>query len=76
MTSTLPKADVEQATKDGRRGSDLAQVDSHKGGVIADTARVLDHPAERSLALKFDVRILPVLAIMCKSIACGHWRRC
>ena len=30
-----------------------------------DTARVLDHVAESKLALKFDVRILPVLAVMC-----------
>lgn len=33
-----------------------------------DTARVLDHKAERSLALKFDIRLMPVLAIMCKCL--------
>lgn len=31
-----------------------------------DTARVLDHEAERKLCWKFDIRILPVLAVMCK----------
>lgn len=69
MASTTPQADVERANKDegvDRRGSDLAQVDSPKAGVIATSARVLDHPAERSLCFKFDIRILPVLAIMCE----------
>ncbi len=31
-----------------------------------DIVRVIDHAAEKSLALKFDFRILPVLAVMCK----------
>jgi hypothetical protein len=30
-----------------------------------DTARVIDKTAERKLCLKFDVRLMPVLAIMC-----------
>lgn len=30
-----------------------------------DTARVIDRAAERKLCLKFDVRLIPVLAIMC-----------
>ncbi|KAK5995338.1 putative transporter [Cladobotryum mycophilum] len=42
----------------------LDQVDSHKDGLIETTARVVDHPAERSLCFKFDIRILPVLAFM------------
>ena len=33
----------------------------------AETARVLDKAAERRLCFKFDVRLLPVLALMCKS---------
>ncbi len=32
-----------------------------------EIARVIDHAAEKSLALKFDFRILPVLAVMCES---------
>ena len=30
-----------------------------------DTARVLDHKAERALCWKLDIRLMPVLAIMC-----------
>lgn len=33
----------------------------------AETARVIDKAAERRLCLKYDVRLLPVLALMCKS---------
>jgi hypothetical protein len=33
---------------------------------LADTARVVDPVAERHLCRKFDVRILPVLAVMCE----------
>lgn len=32
----------------------------------AETARVVDHIAERQLCRKFDVRLMPVLAIMCR----------
>jgi hypothetical protein len=31
-----------------------------------ETARVVDKIAERQLCRKFDVRLMPVLAIMCK----------
>lgn len=31
-----------------------------------ETARVVDHEAERKLCFKFDIRILPVLAVMCR----------
>lgn len=31
----------------------------------AESARVVDHIAERQLCRKFDVRLMPVLAIMC-----------
>ena len=37
-----------------------------KGVDQADTAHVLDKAAERRLCFKFDVRLMPVLAIMCK----------
>lgn len=54
-----------------------ARVDEEKIAVPADnaeeenlkveeeTARVVDHVAERRLCRKFDVRLMPVLAIMC-----------
>lgn len=32
----------------------------------ADTARVVDPVAERRLCRKFDIRLLPVLAVMCE----------
>lgn len=31
-----------------------------------NVARITDHKAERALCRKFDVRLMPVLAIMCK----------
>ena len=37
-----------------------------KPAAQAETARVLDKVAERRLCFKFDVRLMPVLAIMCK----------
>lgn len=59
------KTDLETADKNVV-GTSLAQVDSNgKGEAVATTARVQDHPAERALCWKFDIRILPVLAIMC-----------
>ncbi|KAE8150812.1 MFS general substrate transporter [Aspergillus avenaceus] len=33
-------------------------------GVIEDVVRVVDHKAERALCLRFDLRLLPVLAVM------------
>ena len=30
-----------------------------------ETARVTDHQSERSLCFKLDIRLLPVLAVMC-----------
>jgi hypothetical protein len=54
-----------------------ARIDEEKIAVPADnaeeenlkveeeTARVVDHAAERRLCRKFDVRLMPVLAIMC-----------
>lgn len=31
-----------------------------------DSPRITDHKAERSICFKLDIRLLPVLAIMCK----------
>ena len=62
---------VDPSVKDGETVS--ASPDSNTGssnsalGLINhDTARVLDHRAERALCRKFDIRLLPVLAMMCK----------
>jgi hypothetical protein len=44
---------------------DTNDVESTKA-VLGETARVLDHEAERALCRKFDFRLLPVLALMCR----------
>lgn len=43
-------------------------VESSIAGVdpLRDVVRVVDHKAERALCRKFDVRLLPVLAFMCR----------
>lgn len=43
-------------------------------GVVEDVVQVVDHPAERALCWKFDVRLLPILALMCTpfSRCVGH----
>jgi exonuclease VII large subunit len=38
-------------------------------GVIEDVVRVVDHKAERALCRRFDLRLLPVLAVMCKFLS-------
>lgn len=43
----------------------LENSSSDGGNGDEETARVLDKKAERSLAFKFDIRLMPVLAIMC-----------
>lgn len=35
-------------------------------GVVEDVVRVVDHKAERALCRRFDLRLLPVLAVMCE----------
>lgn len=43
--------------------------DDHKATDIGEgTAFILDHTLEKRLCWKFDLRLLPVLAIMCKSV--------
>lgn len=34
-------------------------------GVVDEVTRVVDHKAERRLCRRFDIRLLPILAIMC-----------
>jgi hypothetical protein len=36
-------------------------------GVVEDVVRVVDHKAERALCRRLDLRLLPVLAVMCES---------
>ncbi|EQL02944.1 Major facilitator superfamily transporter [Ophiocordyceps sinensis CO18] len=50
---------------EGHHGGHLGQAESNRqAGAVTETARVVDRAAERSLCFKFDVRILPVLAVM------------
>jgi hypothetical protein len=35
--------------------------------IVDETTRVVDHKAERRLCRRFDMRILPILAVMCMS---------
>ncbi|KAK3939962.1 putative mfs transporter protein [Diplogelasinospora grovesii] len=49
----------------GKKG-DVSDVEDsrHSEVIVAETARVVDHVAERKLCRKFDIRILPFLAVM------------
>lgn len=58
--SSIPRKDIDVESSNGETA------------VIAETARVLDHAAEVKLTRKFDLRILPILAVMCKSTARHH----
>lgn len=52
--------------KDVKDHKDNASIDdTFAEGTQEETARVVDHIAERQLCRKFDVRLMPVLAIMC-----------
>jgi hypothetical protein len=42
--------------------------DTYAEGTGEETVLEVDHIAERQLCRKFDVRLMPVLAIMCKTI--------
>lgn len=44
-------------------------------GVGEGVVRVVDHQAERALCRKFDFRLLPLLAFMCREIpsVCFAW---
>lgn len=58
--SSIPRKDIDVESSNGETA------------VIAETARVLDHAAEVKLTRKFDLRILPILAVMCKSTTRHH----
>lgn len=53
-------------TKPALEEGALNKIQSPSDGIVASTARVLDHVAERKLCFKFDVRLLPVLAVLCE----------
>ncbi|PGH02173.1 hypothetical protein AJ80_08896 [Polytolypa hystricis UAMH7299] len=58
------KDDLEKA-KDGISiSNDVSVHSTHEAGMNDDVARVVDHKAERIISRKFDMRLLPVLAVM------------
>lgn len=71
MAAPPAKDDLEAVADAGKHGgADLERAESGlKHGECVETARVVDRAAERRLAFKFDVRVLPVLAVMCTSCA-------
>lgn len=64
--------DVDNTVSKDMGTDHLDRVESQKDGFMEETARVVDHPAERALCFKFDIRILPILALMCKSAYASH----
>lgn len=38
-------------------------------GVVEDVVQVVNHRAERALCRRFDLRLLPILALMCEFAA-------
>lgn len=63
-TSNTPgssKSDIAKGTV-----QDIEGYAEPSGVNIEDTARVVDHVAERALCRKFDIRLMPVLAVMCQ----------
>lgn len=52
--------------------------DSSAPGVVEDVVQVVDHQAERALCRRFDLRLLPILALMCElgSYLGFHTERC
>ncbi len=66
MAANRDEVDAVAATQ-SKGGDDVDHIESGpKDGMMAETARVLDPVAERKLAFKFDIRLLPVLAVMCR----------
>lgn len=77
MASVDEKNDIEAAQK-GRVAVDSNSSNHDDGhapaGVVEGQAHVVDHAAERSLCWKFDIRLLPVLAVMCAYCAISDKR--
>lgn len=64
-------ADVENEAVDNKNARVLSTTNESTGlglkSSFPETARVIDHEAERALCRKFDFRLLPILAFMCTS---------
>lgn len=69
MADPVKQTSIEDTTEDhslSKKDIDVGDIESFNGepGAAPETARVLDHDAEVKLCRKFDVRILPFLAVM------------
>ncbi|KAI9037135.1 putative MFS transporter [Aspergillus affinis] len=68
-SSNLPPSALERqdTSKSAARDSfhdDIGKPGASAPGVVEDVVEVVDHKAERALCLRFDLRLLPVLAVM------------
>lgn len=69
MASVDNKHDVESASATkyplGVDSNSNRSADEQAAGVAEGTVHVIDHIAEKKLCWKFDIRLMPVLALMC-----------
>jgi hypothetical protein len=67
-TKNSPLTPVETPTtgRDSLPEEDPNKADRYAPGVVENVAHVVDHKAERALCRRFDLRLMPVLAVMCK----------
>lgn len=65
--SSIREENISSARADDKITAPIGAVDDDHENlkVEEETARVVDHAAERALCRKFDIRLMPVLAIMC-----------
>ncbi|RAQ55114.1 MFS transporter [Aspergillus flavus] len=72
-SKSVPSSDLERhdTFKSAGRNASLDDNDTNKlgayasaPGVVEDVVRVVDHKAERALCRRFDLRLLPILAVM------------
>ncbi|KKK23306.1 putative MFS transporter [Aspergillus rambellii] len=62
--SLTPVDTPKSAGKDSLPEEDPNKSDRYAPGVVESVAHVVDHKAERALCRRFDLRLLPVLAVM------------
>lgn len=79
-SSNLPPSELDRPDTSKSAARDSVHDDINKlgaygsaPGVVEDVVQVVDHKAERALCLRFDLRLLPVLAVMCKSPDRCRW---
>ncbi|KAL4884262.1 major facilitator superfamily domain-containing protein [Aspergillus karnatakaensis] len=63
-TPPLTAVDTVPAGRDSLPDEDPPKNDHYAPGVVENVAHVVDHKAERALCRRFDLRLMPVLAVM------------